>query len=144
MAALAGRQARPESGIILSEANARGAHPLARCAIGTRQDRCPPAQSSLGTARTAERYFRQAAQIDLANNMGNAAGGIHTGAMGRLWQAAVLGFAEGRKLQEETDKGSLCANRRQTKSTSGGISSEVRLKRSGVPARAGAAVHRCG
>jgi kojibiose phosphorylase len=47
----------------------------------------------LGKLVLAERYFRQAAQIDLANNMGNAAGGIHTGAMGGLWQAAVLGFA---------------------------------------------------
>ena len=47
----------------------------------------------LGKIALAERYFRQAAQIDLANNMGNAAGGIHTAAMGGLWQAAVLGFA---------------------------------------------------
>jgi kojibiose phosphorylase len=47
----------------------------------------------LGKIALAERYFRQAAQIDLGNNMGNAAGGIHTGAMGGLWQAAVLGFA---------------------------------------------------
>jgi kojibiose phosphorylase len=47
----------------------------------------------LGKIALAERYFRQAAQIDLANNMGNAAGGIHAAAMGGLWQAAVLGFA---------------------------------------------------
>jgi kojibiose phosphorylase len=47
----------------------------------------------LGKIALAERYFRKAAQIDLANNMGNAAGGVHTGAMGGLWQAAVLGFA---------------------------------------------------
>jgi trehalose/maltose hydrolase-like predicted phosphorylase len=47
----------------------------------------------LGKIVLAERYFRQAAQIDLANNMGNSAGGIHTGAMGGLWQAAVHGFA---------------------------------------------------
>jgi trehalose/maltose hydrolase-like predicted phosphorylase len=31
----------------------------------------------LGDMRRAERYFRQAAEIDLADNMGNAAGGIH-------------------------------------------------------------------
>jgi kojibiose phosphorylase len=47
----------------------------------------------LGKIALAERYFRQAAQIDLANNMGNAAGGIHAAALGGLWQAAVLGFA---------------------------------------------------
>ena len=47
----------------------------------------------LGETVLAERYFRQAAQIDLADNMGNAAGGVHTGALGGLWQAAALGFA---------------------------------------------------
>ena len=46
----------------------------------------------LGKPTLAERYFRQAAEIDLANNMGNAAGGIHAAAMGGLWQAAVFGF----------------------------------------------------
>jgi kojibiose phosphorylase len=48
----------------------------------------------LGKIELAERYFRQAAQIDLANNMGNAAGGIHAATMGGLWQAAVIGFAD--------------------------------------------------
>ena len=47
----------------------------------------------LGKIALAERYFRQAAEIDLANNIGNAAGGIHAAAMGGLWQAAVFGFA---------------------------------------------------
>ena len=47
----------------------------------------------LGDTALAERYFRQAAEIDLADNMGNAVGGIHAGALGGLWQAAVLGFA---------------------------------------------------
>ncbi len=47
----------------------------------------------LGDTARAERYFRQASEIDLADNMGNAAGGIHAGALGGLWQAAVLGFA---------------------------------------------------
>lgn len=47
----------------------------------------------LGKIELAERYFRQAAEIDLSNNMGNAAGGIHAGALGGLWQAAVFGFA---------------------------------------------------
>jgi kojibiose phosphorylase len=47
----------------------------------------------LGEKALAERYFRQAAEIDLADNMGNAAGGIHAAALGGLWQAAVFGFA---------------------------------------------------
>lgn len=47
----------------------------------------------LGDVPLAAKYFRQAAQIDLANNMGNAAGGVHAAALGGLWQAAVFGFA---------------------------------------------------
>jgi trehalose/maltose hydrolase-like predicted phosphorylase len=47
----------------------------------------------LGDTALAERYFRQAADIDLADNMGNVAGGVHAGALGGLWQAVVLGFA---------------------------------------------------
>ncbi len=47
----------------------------------------------LGDAALAERYFQQTAAIDLENDMGNAAGGVHAGALGGLWQAAVLGFA---------------------------------------------------
>lgn len=47
----------------------------------------------LGDVALAERYFRQAAEVDLANNMGNAAGGVHAAALGGLWQAAVFGFA---------------------------------------------------
>ena len=47
----------------------------------------------LGDIALAERYFRQAAEIDLADNMGNAAGGVHAGALGGLWLAAALGFA---------------------------------------------------
>jgi len=46
----------------------------------------------LGDVPRAEAYFRRAADIDLANNMGNAAGGVHGGALGGLWQAAVIGF----------------------------------------------------
>ena len=47
----------------------------------------------LGDLALAERYFRQAEEIDLADNMGNAAGGVHAAALGGLWQAAVFGFA---------------------------------------------------
>ena len=54
----------------------------------------------LGDIALAERYFRQGAAIDLANNMGNAAGGVHIAALGGLWQATVLGFA-GMTLQPD-------------------------------------------
>jgi beta-phosphoglucomutase family hydrolase len=47
----------------------------------------------LGDVALAERYFRQASEIDLSDNMGNAAGGVHAAALGGLWQAAVFGFA---------------------------------------------------
>src|SRR5205823_709636 len=42
---------------------------------------------------TAERYLEQTADIDLGNNMGNAAGGVHAAALGSLWQAVVFGCA---------------------------------------------------
>jgi trehalose/maltose hydrolase-like predicted phosphorylase len=47
----------------------------------------------LGDQTLAQAYFRQAAEVDLANNMGNAAGGVHMGALGGLWQAVVFGVA---------------------------------------------------
>lgn len=46
----------------------------------------------LGDLSLAERYFRQAAAIDLEDGMGNAASGIHLAAQGGVWQAAVFGF----------------------------------------------------
>ena len=46
----------------------------------------------LGEDDLAERYFRQTAAIDLSDSMGNAAGGVHIGALGGLWQAAVFGY----------------------------------------------------
>jgi len=46
----------------------------------------------LGDMRLAEAYFRQAAAIDLDDTMGNAALGVHIGALGGLWQVAVFGF----------------------------------------------------
>ena len=54
---------------------------------------CSLVAARLGDVVLAERYFRQAADIDLADNMGNAAGGVHAGALGGLWQAVVFGFA---------------------------------------------------
>lgn len=47
----------------------------------------------LGDLKLAESYLKQSAEIDLGNNMGNAAGGIHAAAIGGLWQAMVFGFA---------------------------------------------------
>lgn len=47
----------------------------------------------LGDVALAMRYFRQAMDIDLADNMGNAAKGVHAAALGGLWQAVVFGFA---------------------------------------------------
>lgn len=54
----------------------------------------------LGDTDMALRYFRQAREIDLANNMGNAAGGVHIAALGGLWQAVVFGFA-GMRMDEQ-------------------------------------------
>ncbi|MGZ5739222.1 MAG: glycosyl hydrolase family 65 protein, partial [Burkholderiales bacterium] len=54
----------------------------------------------LGDGALAQTYFRQAAEIDLANNMGNAAGGVHMAALGGLWQAAVFGVA-GLRVRED-------------------------------------------
>jgi kojibiose phosphorylase len=47
----------------------------------------------LGMTREALEYLRKAGTIDLADNMGNAAGGVHVAAMGGLWQQVVMGFA---------------------------------------------------
>ncbi len=58
------------------------------------------AAARLGDTILAERYFRQTAEIDLADMMGNAAGGVHIAALGGLWQAAVLGIA-GMRLVED-------------------------------------------
>jgi kojibiose phosphorylase len=54
----------------------------------------------LGDGALARNYLHQAAEIDLANNMGNAAGGVHIAALGGLWQAAVFGVA-GVRLRED-------------------------------------------
>jgi kojibiose phosphorylase len=47
----------------------------------------------LGDGHLAQQYLKQASEIDLGNNMGNAAGGVHAAALGGLWQAIVFGFA---------------------------------------------------
>ncbi len=61
----------------------------------------------LGEMETAARYLQQASEIDLSNNMGNAAGGVHAAAVGGLWQAMVFGFA-GLEARSE----GLCLNPR--------------------------------
>jgi trehalose/maltose hydrolase-like predicted phosphorylase len=45
----------------------------------------------LGMDETAARYLHQTASIDLGNNMGNSAGGVHAAGLGSLWQAVVMG-----------------------------------------------------
>jgi trehalose/maltose hydrolase-like predicted phosphorylase len=47
----------------------------------------------LGETELALRYFRESAAIDLSDPAAGSAGGVHIGAMGGLWQAAVFGFA---------------------------------------------------
>lgn len=54
----------------------------------------------LGDTATAERYFRQAAEVDLDSNMGNASSGVHIATQGGIWQSAVFGFAG---LQSDED-----------------------------------------
>ncbi len=56
-----------------------------------------PAMHALVAARTgrldlAERFFRETAAIDLGDSMGNAAAGVHIGALGGLWMSTVMGF----------------------------------------------------
>ena len=54
----------------------------------------------LGDRPLATHYFQQGAEIDLADTMGNAAGGVHAAALGALWQAAVFGFAGMRAVDD--------------------------------------------
>jgi kojibiose phosphorylase len=63
----------------------------------------PPAHAlvaaRLGRTELAQQFFDETAAIDFNDTMGNAAGGVHIGALGGLWQAAVFGFA-GLSLRE--------------------------------------------
>ena len=54
----------------------------------------------LGQVGMAAEAFRMAADIDLSDNMGNAARGLHMATMGGLWQAAVMGFGGVRRDDE--------------------------------------------
>lgn len=57
----------------------------------------PPAHAMvaarLGRLELAKRLFDETAAIDLDDTMGMAASGVHIGALGGLWLAAVFGFA---------------------------------------------------
>ena len=46
-------------------------------------------------------------EIDLSDNLGNAAGGVHAAALGGLWQAAVFGFG-GVRLGEDGPEPNPC------------------------------------
>ncbi len=82
------------------EANFRYYEP--RCAQGSSLSPCIHAlfAARLGDMTLARKYFRQASEIDLSDNRGDAAGGVHAAALGGLWQAAVFGFA-GLRLGED-------------------------------------------
>jgi kojibiose phosphorylase len=55
----------------------------------------------LGRLDDAMEDFRMACAVDLADNMGNAARGLHMATMGGIWQAIVFGFAGVRRHGEE-------------------------------------------
>lgn len=46
----------------------------------------------IGDHSTAHRYFERSAFVDLVNNQGNTADGIHIASAGGTWQAVVCGF----------------------------------------------------
>ena len=46
----------------------------------------------LGKSELAYKYFEETSRIDLNNEMGNAAGGIHIAALGGIWMDVVMGF----------------------------------------------------
>jgi kojibiose phosphorylase len=54
----------------------------------------------LGEIDLAVEAFKMACAIDLADNMGNAARGLHMATMGGIWQAAVMGFGGVRRRDE--------------------------------------------
>jgi trehalose/maltose hydrolase-like predicted phosphorylase len=56
--------------------------------------------AEFGDLALAEEAFAIARNIDLGNTMANVARGLHMATMGSLWQAAVMGFAGLRRLDE--------------------------------------------
>jgi kojibiose phosphorylase len=57
----------------------------------------------LGLLDVAARYLEMTAAIDLGNNMGNSAGGVHAAGMGSFWQAVVFGVAGVRLARDAED-----------------------------------------
>ncbi|WP_373540992.1 beta-phosphoglucomutase [Chamaesiphon sp.] len=55
--------------------------------------------ADLGATTVAYKQFMQAAMVDLDNNRGNTADGIHAASAGGVWQAVVFGFG-GIQLQK--------------------------------------------
>lgn len=47
----------------------------------------------LGKLEEAYKYFIQNAEVDLNDNFGNAAGGVHIASVGGTWMSVVMGFA---------------------------------------------------
>ena len=86
--ALLGDRYAPE----IHEANFRYYEP--RCGHGSSLS--PPIHAleaaRLGDTEMADRYLHQTAAVDLDDAMGNAALGVHLGALGGLWQAVALGM----------------------------------------------------
>jgi len=54
----------------------------------------------LADTALAKRYFSESIRIDLGDQIGSAAGGIHAGTYGGLWQAVVFGVA-GMRVRED-------------------------------------------
>lgn len=54
----------------------------------------------IGRVDAAVEAFKMAGAVDLGDNMGNVARGLHLATMGSLWQAAVMGFAGIRRRGE--------------------------------------------
>ena len=55
----------------------------------------------LGYVDQALENLMLAASVDLGDNMGNAAAGLHMATMGGIWQAVVMGFGGVRRIGEE-------------------------------------------
>lgn len=56
--------------------------------------------SRIGLPERALDEFRMARDVDLSDNLGSAAGGIHMATMGGMWQAVVQGFGGVRRIGE--------------------------------------------
>jgi trehalose/maltose hydrolase-like predicted phosphorylase len=85
-------------------------------------------QARAGDERQALRFLRMACRIDLDDLTGTTAGGLHTAAMGGVWQAVVYGFLGVRP----NGAGELAVDPRLPE---GWRSIDVRLRHRGAPVR---------